>query len=170
MKDTGKNPHQNLPIARSEQLVVHELPDELLVYDLRIDKAHCLNPTAAFVWRSCDGRTTVDEIAAAYENRTGHTLPPGAVRLALRQLTETDLLQEGFKTEFDGMTRRRALMKMGLSAAVLPVIASLVAPVAAQVQCSGIVTSCIQCADGTPCNVDGDGVIGTCAGGACIGD
>ena len=41
-----KNPLN--PIARSNGLVVQEMPDEVLVYDLDSNKAHCLNETAAF--------------------------------------------------------------------------------------------------------------------------
>ena len=39
------------PRARTEGLVVTELPDELLVYDLERHRAHCLNPTAALVFK-----------------------------------------------------------------------------------------------------------------------
>ena len=43
------------PLARKEGLVIQELPVEVLVYDLDRDKAHCLNETAAMVWRKCNG-------------------------------------------------------------------------------------------------------------------
>ncbi len=52
-----------LPNARREDLVIREMPQELLVYDLGSDKAHCLNRTVAAVWKHCDGKTTVDEAA-----------------------------------------------------------------------------------------------------------
>ena len=32
-----------LPVARQKDLIVRELSDEVLVYDLNTDKAHCLN-------------------------------------------------------------------------------------------------------------------------------
>ena len=44
------------PLARSEELVIEELGDELLVYDERTQRAHCLSATAARVWRACDGK------------------------------------------------------------------------------------------------------------------
>jgi hypothetical protein len=34
---------QTKPLARKEGLVIQELPDEVLVYDLDRDRAHCLN-------------------------------------------------------------------------------------------------------------------------------
>lgn len=43
------NNSQQRPLARSEGLVIQEMPDEVLVYDLETNKAHCLNETAAFV-------------------------------------------------------------------------------------------------------------------------
>jgi len=40
-----------LPLARKDQLIVKEVDDEVLVYDLKTDQAHCLNKTAALVWK-----------------------------------------------------------------------------------------------------------------------
>jgi hypothetical protein len=52
-----------LPLARREALITKEVDGELLVYDVTRDKAHCLNETAAAIWRLCDGRTNVGEIS-----------------------------------------------------------------------------------------------------------
>ena len=52
-----------LPKARQERLTTQVLPDETLVYDHERHKAHCLNVTAALVWRHCDGHTSLDELA-----------------------------------------------------------------------------------------------------------
>ena len=38
---------EQLPKARTEQLIVKEVDGEVLVYDLTTDRAHCLNDTAA---------------------------------------------------------------------------------------------------------------------------
>ncbi len=51
--------HSQVPIARKEGLVIQEMPEEVLVYDLDTNKAHCLNQTAAFVWKSCDGKNSI---------------------------------------------------------------------------------------------------------------
>ena len=53
------------PTARRDRLIVRELENETLVYDQANDEAHCLNQTAALVWKHCDGRTTVDEIVTS---------------------------------------------------------------------------------------------------------
>jgi len=49
-------------MARQNGIVVQEMPDEVLVYDLDSNKAHCLNQSAALVWKSCDGTNTVGDI------------------------------------------------------------------------------------------------------------
>jgi hypothetical protein len=52
-----------LPKARSEGIITKELDGEVLVYDAARDRAHCLNETAAAIWKLCDGQTTASEIA-----------------------------------------------------------------------------------------------------------
>ena len=91
------------PQVRKDGLVVKELPDEMLVYDLERHRAHCLNPTAALVWKRCDGRTSVKEIATLLQKEL-KTLPgkpgkPGKVDeklvwLALDRLGKAHLLEE----------------------------------------------------------------------------
>src|SRR6266536_4274689 len=59
----GVKQMQNFPKARKAELIVREFADELLVYDKKRHEAHCLNRTAAVIWKHCDGRTSVAEIA-----------------------------------------------------------------------------------------------------------
>ncbi|HZH35571.1 MAG TPA: hypothetical protein VEX64_12070 [Pyrinomonadaceae bacterium] len=40
---------KNIPKARENDLVVQELKDEVLIYDLKINKAYCLNETSAAI-------------------------------------------------------------------------------------------------------------------------
>ena len=40
-----------LPRARKDGLVIKELVNETLVYDLERDEAQCLNQTAPLVWK-----------------------------------------------------------------------------------------------------------------------
>ena len=58
-----------IPRARQDELVVEELPDETLLYDLKSHKASCLNRTAALVWSHCDGQTSVAEMATMLERQ-----------------------------------------------------------------------------------------------------
>ena len=61
-----------LPKARLDKLSIRELPDETLVHDLTTHKTHCLNPTAALVWRHCDGRTTLAELERQVQEKLVH--------------------------------------------------------------------------------------------------
>lgn len=165
-----KNPE--IPIARKEGLVIQELSDEILVYDLTSNKAHCLNQTAAFVWRSCDGKNSISEIIGDLEKQTGGKVSEDLIWLAIDQLSEKNLFEQEMPRKFEGQNRRQVLKKIGLASVIaLPIVASLTAPSAAlAVACSGTVMNCVGCPDGTPCDVDGDTIIGMCLAGACAGD
>ena len=117
------------PIARQSGLVVQEMPDEVLVYDLNNNKAHCLNDSAAFVWRTCDGKNTVSDIVHEFEIASKGTVTEDFVWLAIDQLQENGLLEAGTVSRFAGQSRREVLKKIGLASLVaIPVIASLVTP------------------------------------------
>ena len=121
-----------LPKARQAQLIVKELPDELLIYDLERDKAHCLNQTAGLVWKNCDGKRTVTQLRELIETNVGSPVPEEMVWLALDQLEEFKLLDEAphKPVQFAGMTRRDMVRRVGFAAIALPVVLSIVAPTA----------------------------------------
>ncbi len=126
------------PTARRDDLVVQETDSEVLVYDLRSNKASCLNSTAALVWNQCDGTKNVDEISKAVSASTESRISTDVVSLALSQLSKSRLLQEQhiFNAGSDRVSRREVIKKIGLSSAVaLPVIVTLLAP-EAQAQAS----------------------------------
>lgn len=118
-----------VPVARKDGLVVQEMPDEVLVYDLDDNKAFCLNPTAASIWKSCDGHRSVADIASALEGGRDREAKENIVWLALDQLREKGLIEAGLESRFKGQTRREVLKKVGLATAVaLPVVAMLSFP------------------------------------------
>jgi len=121
-----------VPKARHEQLIVKELPDELLIYDLKHDQAHCLNETAALVWKNCDGHKTVDELRELMKENAGSPVPEEMIWLALDQLETFRLLDEAAvkPAQFAGMNRRDMVRRVGMAAIALPVILSIVAPTA----------------------------------------
>lgn len=127
------------PRARQNQLVVRELGDETLVYDLERDMAHCLNRVAADVWKCCDGERSVAEIARLVTNEAISPVDEQVVWYALEQLGNDHLLQESVTppSAAAGLTRRELLKRVGVTAAVaVPVISSLSAPAAqANVSC-----------------------------------
>jgi hypothetical protein len=132
------------PVARTESLIVKEVDGETLVYDLTNDKAHCLNDTAARVWKNCDGRKTVSEISEALSAESNTSVKDEVVWLALDQLEKFKLLaaapaKPGFLA---GMTRRQMVARLGIAAVALPAIVSLVVPVA---QAQGSVQPVFTC-------------------------
>lgn len=145
------------PTARRRGLVVQQVRNELLVYDLDTDRAHCLNETAAAVWRACDGKRPVAEIAAAAGSEIRQRLNEDAVWLAIDQLAEHRLLEGQIERKFDPISRREAVRRIGMaSMAALPVIASLAAPksvfAAASCACEGQLSCVSQAGCPTYCN------------------
>src|SRR5215213_6424021 len=70
-----------------------QLGDEASVYDWARGHVHALNPTAAYVWRHCDGATSPNAIAAALRQETGVPEAGAVVDLTLRRLAGVHLLE-----------------------------------------------------------------------------
>lgn len=126
---------KSLPLARSSNIVVQTLGNEVLIYDLETHKAFTLNETSSIVYQACDGRTSFDELKGRAE------LTDDIIFLALDQLKKENLLADNDKVEinFNGLSRREVIRKAGLASMVaLPIVASLVAPTPAMAQsCTG---------------------------------
>jgi hypothetical protein len=116
------------------RLVIKELPDEVLVYDLDTDKAYCLNQTAALVWKNCDGQQTVAQLRQLMAQETNSAVPEEMVWLALDQLDKFQLLETVpiRPACLAGMKRRELVRSIGVVAMALPLIMSIAAPTAAQ--------------------------------------
>ena len=142
------------PIARKKGLVIQDLPDEVLVYDLDLDRAHCLNQTAAFVWRRCNGRNTTAQIARTLGQQFDCPVDEKIIWLALDQLGRSHLLEQQLAPPPPQMTmnRRAVVRALGLSALIAaPLVTSIVAPAPAQAA-SGCIPSGNACTTGgTPC-------------------
>lgn len=156
---------KQFPKARKEKLIVQGFKDELLIYDKERHEAHCLNRTAALVWKHCDGRTSVAEIS----RRLGEEIEGEAavderlVWYALKQFKRDHLLEEKLDiptimlaSAGRGVTRRQVIQALGLTAVVaLPLVTSMAAPDAGQAaSCLGpgaACTSSVQCCNGL-CN------------------
>lgn len=149
-----------MPKARKHQLIIKELPDETLVYDLDTDKAHCLNDTAAKVWKNCDGKNSVTDISTSLAKETSLPIDEAVVWLALDQLKQFKLLAEmpSAPAIFSGMSRRQVMRNIGIAAVALPVIVSIIAPTSVSAaSCGQVCTSptdcppsCSTCAKLTP--------------------
>ena len=150
----------NNPMARQNGIVVQEMPDEVLVYDLDSNKAHCLNSSAAQVWKSCDGSNTVADIVKQFDGKVTEDF----VWLAIDQLNENGLLQNEIAPRFAGQSRRQVLKTIGLASMVaIPVIASLVAPSSAMAAVSCTCTNNNSC-NGRACpSTNNCNSLGLCA-------
>jgi hypothetical protein len=160
---------KDYPVSRQENLVVQELAGEILIYDLKNDKAFCLNETSALVWQECDGNKSIEEIGHSVSQKLNLPVNKDLVWLALDQLKKENLLEnaEATLSGFYNLSRREAIKKTGLTSMVaLPAISSIVAPAAISAQSGACipggtagdctVTPC--CSDGSVCAVNISGI------------
>ena len=119
------------PKARDD-LLVHPVEDEMVVYDRTQKRAHRLNVAVAKVWRLLDGERSVNEIAGELE------VDESVVSLAVDDLANAQLLES---SEPLSVSRRSALRRVASAAAVgvlLPAVTSIPAPLAAMAESGGI--------------------------------
>ncbi len=151
------------PIARKDDLVIQEVGGEILVYDLRTNKAICLNQTSALVWQNCDGKKDALEIAKDIEKELGSNVSEDFVWFAVNQLEKENLLnkEDKFVNKFEGLNRREVIKKIGLTSLVaLPVVAAMVAPMSIHAQsCTAMGGMCTNSDVPTTC----------CPGLTCVG-
>ncbi len=150
-----KENRARLPRVRDRRdLIVEEMADEVLVYDSRSQKAHCLNRSAALVWNHCDGRTTHSQMLKLL-TAAKLASDEDVIQMALQQLASAGLLEPAANRRHRNVriSRRRILRGMAIAGGValmLPLVDSVVAPTVAQAQsaaCGNPGVSC--CAPGT---------------------
>jgi hypothetical protein len=123
--------------------IVVKVGDETLVYQKENHKAHCLNSTAAEVWKLCDGTKTVAEIAAVMSKESQSPVGEELVWLTLRRLSKSGLLVKKKKDAQVLASRRAAMCKIGAAALALPLVTSILVPTAsAAASCSGFGGQC----------------------------
>ena len=152
---------QNKPLTRQDGLIIREVENEILIYDTRNNKAHCLNDTATRVWKLCDGRTTTEEISRSLTNQLGTAVDEKVVWFAVKQFGRDELLEETLSLPeaymASGLNRREMVRVLGLAAMVaVPLVTSIVAPSAVQA------ATCKS--PGQPC-----GTAAECCSGLCTG-
>lgn len=115
-----------LPQSKTENIVVQNLENETLIYNLDSNKVFCLNETSALVYQACNGNTDFQELINKYN------LTDEVIFLALDLLKKENLLEENFSSPLEGMKRREVIKKIGLTSVIaLPLISSLMAPTSA---------------------------------------
>ena len=147
--------NQILPSARTRELIVRELEDELLIYDLERQKAHCLNQTSAFVWKHCDGRTSIAKMVQLLEKRLKTSVSEQVVWLALEQLEKSHLLKKPVMRQSQQgkqMSRRELVRRLGTAAAItIPLVISIAAPTSAAAASRCIPVGSFGCTTNTDC-------------------
>ncbi len=144
------------PKARTEGIVIKEVDNEVLVYDRQRDKAHCLNLSAGALWRLCDGNTNPLQLAKSLEKATGSKVDESVIWLGLKDLRRNHLLEDNLlwpeqMTTPMGMSRREAVKRIGLGAAIgVPMVISIAAPTAVQAAAS-CKDRCKPCQTGSEC-------------------
>ncbi len=144
------------PTARSAGLVVHQIENELIVYDVPSQQMHKLSPAAAVVWQHCDGDTSIEGLASIAQKELGGTPGEELVWSCLAQLKKLNLMrQTGPRPRGSGRVSRRGVMAgLGSAALLFPLSETVFAA-----DCTG---ACRHAADGG-CEVTSDG----CAGKNC---
>ena len=151
-----------MPKASKDQLLVKELPNETLVYDESTHKAHCLNQSAALIWKHCDGRTSVAKLAKLLGQETKSEASEPTVWLAIHQLRASHLLEQPTAIPGINMSRRDVARALGIAAIAVPLVTSIIAPTAAEA--ASCISQSQDCTVGsTPCCA---GL--TCSNGSCV--
>jgi len=140
-----------LPRFRTDNLIIRELDDETLVYDVERDEAHCLNRTAALVWEQCNGKTTAAQAARSLQSKLDAPVDADLVWLAVKQLERFHLVERD--GNIPSVSRRNLVLKYAPLALAFPVIMSISAPSPAQAaSCGQPCSTNVGCPPGCICN------------------
>jgi hypothetical protein len=138
------------PARRHENLLVRELRQELLIYDLTRHKAFCLGPNTAWIWTHCTGRRTAEALRAGLEKERGQPVPEAAIAVALQRLSRAGLLEETVDPPAASLRSRRDMLRTAAVFGGLAVLAMAVpTPIQAATCRRGTVTPA-QCSPADP--------------------
>lgn len=115
----------NLPRSRQSDIVQQELETEILIYDLKTNKAFCLNESSAMIWQLCDGNHSVTQISQILTKKLNQPISEELIRLALDHFKRDGLLEnhDEFEIDFKGLNRRQLIKKVGLASMImLPIV------------------------------------------------
>ena len=128
--------------ARSNNLLIHDVGAEAVVYDRERKTAHRLNETATAVWQRLDGQTSTEKIASdlGYDSNV--------VIMAIDYLQSAHLLEGKDPSLVSRRSAVRKVARLAAAGVVLPVVSSIAAPMPAMAM-SGEV--CYSDGEITPC-------------------
>lgn len=146
------------PLKRESQVLVENVENEILIYDLENAQANCLNQTAALVWEYADGKSSASQIAKRVSAKLGAPVSEQVVWYALDQLNRKNLLQESVQlpTKYATMSRRDFMKRAAMVGAVvaIPAVVAIAAPKVAEAGSPCPPIPCLtpsECCPGQPC-------------------
>jgi hypothetical protein len=131
-----------LPRRMQESVSIQPIGTESLVYDERRHMAFCLNESSSAIWLLADGQHTVAQISVAASVQLNAPVSEDLVLFAIAELRRDGLMEPSTVAEsVPALSRRAMLRRLGVSGALLlPMIAAVLAPTAAQAY-----NGCVDC-------------------------
>lgn len=114
------------PKAIRDRFFAEDLGDETVVYNSTSREARSLNSTASYVWKQCDGKTSMDEIgnrvASRFEVKEGAEI----AALAVEELRSAGMIECAPSGSGLGrsVSRRALLGKLAVASVLLPVVSA----------------------------------------------
>ncbi len=126
--------NQDAPRSIQHDISIQQVGTETLVYDERRHKAFCLNEISSVLWRLADGEHTIAQISAVASLQLKAPVSEELVLFTMDELRRDGLIEPSSNDEAaPAISRRDLLQRLGVGSAMLiPVIAAIVAPTAAQ--------------------------------------
>lgn len=112
------------PKAIRDRFFAEDLGEETVVFNAASREARSLNATASYVWRQCDGRTSVEEIGSRVSDRFGVSEGSDIATLAVEELRQAGMLEiRSFDKALKTTVSRRALLgKLAAVGALVPLV------------------------------------------------
>ncbi len=130
---------------KKEDLLLDVVGDEVLLYNLEGRRVHCLNEPAFRIWKLCNGRRTVKEMATELETNLNPEARELVVRNVINEFSHLGLVEasSGLKTVISRRDMARRIGIGAVAAVALPLITSVVAPTPARAAtCFGFNHAC----------------------------
>ena len=122
------------PRRIQQGISVQQVGTETLVYDGGRHMAYCLNESSSVIWKLANGERTVAQIRSEASIQLKTPVSEDLVLYAIGELRGDGLIEPSSTARFGPTISRRAvLQRLGVGGAMLlPVVAAIVAPTAAQ--------------------------------------
>jgi hypothetical protein len=131
------------PRCTRQRVSIRQVGTETLVYDEGRHTAYCLNQSSAVIWKLANGERSIEQIRDEASLELGAPVSTELVLFAVDALRADGLIEPSASVAVaPAVSRRSMLQTLGVGGALLlPVIAAVVAPTAAQAY-----NGCVDCA------------------------